>query len=205
MTDEPHAEPDDSPAPSNLEKLPREAREASGDLVSVYTLRHPETGAVGYIGASPKPREQLSRQLYDARAREIGPLYDWLRELLFAGLRPTVTLVREVPKDQAKAQLSVFKTLIGYTDPPKRPRGKALRYPHDLVRFTPVVPEDFHYRGRTTPDQRDPYVGFLKRRLREYGPKLKSTGSTKITIPANTPEMRELARKTARMILKSKT
>ena len=184
----------------------REAPEAEGGLTTfIYTLRHPETGAVGYVGASAKPNEQLSKNLYHAKIRTIGPLFDWLRELLFAGLRPSVTLVREVLKRDAEAHVQIVKEAFRFVTPPRRPRGPALRYPHDLRRFTPMVPEDFHFRGRTTPDMRDPYIRTLKANLRKYGPKLRSTRSSPVRIPPNTPEMNEMARKTARMILKSKS
>ncbi len=171
----------------------------------IYLLRDPRDGRIRYVGACRDPKNNVRKQLFDAKRRRIGHLYDFLRDLRAAGLRPSVTLVREVLKLNAKDEIKALKTTIHFTDPPRRQRGPALKYPHDLTRDTPMIHEDFHCQGRTTPDTRDRYVQALKRRLRKYGPKLKSIRHSKIVLPANTPEMRELARKTARMILKSKT
>jgi len=171
----------------------------------VYLLRDPRDSRIRYVGAAQKPRSQLSKNLYHARNRATGAFYDWLRELRASGLRPTVTPVREVLKRDAEAHVQIVKEAFHFTSPPRRPRGPALKYPHDLRRDTPMVHEDYHYQGRTTPDMRDKYIRALKRNLRLHGPKLKSLRTSKIIIPPNTPEMRELARKTARMILKSKT
>lgn len=171
----------------------------------IYLLIDPRSNTVWYVGACGDPKGNVRKQLFDAKRRRVGYTYDWLRDLRAAGLRPIVTLVREVPKYNAKDHLQAFKKNLGYTDPPRRQRGPALKYPHDLTRDTPMVHEDFHYQGRTTPDMGDKYIRTLKANLRKYGPKLKSIRHSKIVIPPNTPEMKELARKTARMILKSKT
>ena len=173
--------------------------------VTVYFLCDPRDSRIRYVGACRDPQNNLRKQLFDAKRRRIGYTYDWLRDLRAAGLRPSVTLVREVLKINVKDEIKAVKTTIHFTDPPRRQRGPALKFPHDLTRDTPTIHEDFHCQVRATPDMRDGYVQFLKRRLRESGPKLKSIRHSKITIPPNTPAMRELARKTARMIFKSKT
>lgn len=171
----------------------------------VYLLIDPRSNTVRYVGACRDPKGNVRKQLFDAKRRRVGYLYDWLRDLRAAGLRPTVTLVREVLQINAKDYLKSFKTSIHFTDPPRRQRGPALKFPHDLTRDTPMTHEDYHYPGRATPDMRDKYIQALKRNLRLFGPKLKSIRHSKLILPPNTPEMKELARKTARMILKSKT
>lgn len=171
----------------------------------VYLLRDPRDSRIRYVGACLDPKNNVRKQLFDAKRRRIGPVYDWLRELRAFGLRPSVTLVREVLKRDAEAHVQIAKEAFHFTSPPRRQRGPALKFPHDLRRDNPMIHEDFHCQGRSTPDTRDKYICQLKRNLRKYGPKLKSIRHSKFVLPANTPEMRELARKTARMILKSKS
>ena len=95
--------------------------------VTLYLLIDPRSNTVRYVGASAKPNEQLSKNLYHAKIRTIGPLFDWLRELRASGLRPIVSLVGEVPKYNVKDHLQAFKKNLGFTDPPRRPRGPALK------------------------------------------------------------------------------
>jgi len=171
----------------------------------VYLLIDPRSSTVRYVGACRDPKGNVRKQLFDAKRRRVGVLYDWLRELRAAGLRPLVHDILQVPKHRLKTMLPLIKTSLHFVTPPRRPRGPALKYPHDLRRDTPMVHEDYHYQGRTTPDMGDKYIRTLKANLRKYGPKLKSIRHSKLVIPPNTPEMKELARKTARMILKSKT
>ncbi len=138
----------------------------------VYLLRDPRDSRIRYVGACRDPKNNLRKQLFDAKRRRVGVLYDWLRELRAAGLRPLVTLVGEVPKYNAKDHLKSFKTSIHFTDPPRRQRGPALKYPHDLRRDTPMIHEDYHYQGRTTPDMGDKYIGHvLSSGVRGRGPR----------------------------------
>lgn len=206
MTDKSNPSPGGWPTPSESEDLRRKLREVkSGLTISIYALLDPRDGRVRYVGACRDPKGNVRKLLFDAKRRRIGYVFDWLRDLRAAGLRPSVTLVREVLQINAKDEIKALKTTIHFTDSPRRQRGPALKFPHDLTRDTPMIHEDFHCQGRSTPDTRDKYVRALKANLRKYGPKLKSIRHSKFVLPANTPEMRELARKTARMILKSKT
>jgi hypothetical protein len=205
MSDESNPSPGGWPTPSESEDLRRKPREASGDFTVVYTLLDPRDARIAYVGACRDPKGNLRKLVFDAKRITVGHTYDWIRGLLAGGLRPVVTLVREVPRYTAKDYIQAHKKLIGFVDLPRRTRGPALKSPRDLKLDRCVTYIAPHFPFRRTVDQRDKYVCFVKQALRRYGPKLKSTRHSKIVIPPNTPEMREIARKTALMILKSKS
>lgn len=68
--------------------------------VMLYTLSHPVTGEIKYVG---KTTDTLSRRLaghiYDSTRRFKNKTYRWIQELMKAGLRPVITLLEEVGTD----------------------------------------------------------------------------------------------------------
>lgn len=65
-------------------------------ITFIYALIDPRTDAVRYVGKSDKPRTRLRQHIRAASGGANSRLYQWIRELLAAGLEPHMEILEEV-------------------------------------------------------------------------------------------------------------
>ena len=63
--------------------------------VAIYSLRHPETGEIRYIGKSVNPENRLRQHIQDSKSRR-NPVHCWIQSLTKVGLTPQMQVVRWV-------------------------------------------------------------------------------------------------------------
>lgn len=61
----------------------------------IYSLCHPGTGEIRYIGQSRTPRRRLRAHLSLARSGNDAPVYRWIRKLITNGLAPTIIILQD--------------------------------------------------------------------------------------------------------------
>ena len=99
----------------------------------IYGLCDPRSGCLLYIGQSRWPERRLFEHLGDA-VRSARPKDKWVRELVMAGLAPTLVLLESVPDEQANVAeqfyIALFRALgAKLVNAPTR-RGFALTTEH---------------------------------------------------------------------------
>lgn len=67
--------------------------EIQNKTVFIYTLEHPETGVVRYVGKTDNPKRRLEEHYNDKRALHKS---NWVKSLRAAGLRPVMQILEEV-------------------------------------------------------------------------------------------------------------
>jgi hypothetical protein len=80
----------------------------SREVVAIYALLGPRTGAVRYIGKANDPAKRLKSHQRDAR-RRYTPVYAWLRELGQEGLCPTVEVLGRFDDWQAAERQAIAR------------------------------------------------------------------------------------------------
>ncbi len=66
-----------------------------GRLWRIYSLRDPRTSEIRYVGKSHRGlHARMSQHLHDARIGKKQYVYNWMRPLLVAGLRPIVCILQ---------------------------------------------------------------------------------------------------------------
>jgi group I intron endonuclease len=67
------------------------------EKVYIYTLSHPITGVVKYIGKSIDPKDRLRGHIRDARTKRRDNLSsNWIKSLLKEGLEPKMDIIDEI-------------------------------------------------------------------------------------------------------------
>lgn len=63
----------------------------------IYTLSHPITNEVHYVGKSTNHKKRFTDHIYEARkGRKQAKLYKWIRSLLANDLMPIMNIINEV-------------------------------------------------------------------------------------------------------------
>jgi group I intron endonuclease len=72
-----------------------------GKASVIYTLNHPVTGEVRYVGYTTQanPRMRLRGHISDARNKRHAYVQKWVASLLAEGLEPVMVVIEEVPAD----------------------------------------------------------------------------------------------------------
>ncbi len=62
----------------------------------IYSLAHPASGAVRYVGWTRNPEKRLARHIQKARTMEVDyPVCRWIRKLLHGGLQPVMEILED--------------------------------------------------------------------------------------------------------------
>lgn len=68
-------------------------------MVYIYTLSHPTTGTVRYVGKTTNVKIRYNSHIHKARGNGKTHLYNWIRTLLSADLKPIITVIEETNID----------------------------------------------------------------------------------------------------------
>lgn len=72
--------------------------DVAGKVSVIYTLSHPETGEVRYVGVtSQKTTKRLQDHIKDARRHRRSWTHKWILSLLDAGVAPDMAVIETVP------------------------------------------------------------------------------------------------------------
>ena len=64
------------------------------EVVYIYSLKHPETKEIRYIGKANNLKKRLKGHMVDSKTRRT-PLYSWINKLKSQGLEPIIEVIRE--------------------------------------------------------------------------------------------------------------
>ena len=102
----------------------------------IYGLLDPRDNSLRYIGKTHKRREwRLAEHIECARENDKRPVYDWIRELLHAGLEPAIFVWRRIPpendwREEERKAISFWShphdIEFPYTHPPQTPKSKTV-------------------------------------------------------------------------------
>jgi hypothetical protein len=67
----------------------------------IYTLTDPTNGSVRYVGKSDNPEKRLNSHIYETKTHPERSDHknNWIRSLLFMGVKPTVEIIDEISVD----------------------------------------------------------------------------------------------------------
>ena len=66
----------------------------------IYTLEHPTTGEIRYVGKSNNPKTRLNSHIWDSKQQEKTYKNDWVKSLLNQNLKPLITILDEIPTSE---------------------------------------------------------------------------------------------------------
>lgn len=85
-------------------------------MIYIYTLSHPITNEVRYVGKTVNIKRRYKQHLYDKRQKH---KYAWIQQLKNEGLKPVITIIEECTnewQDREKHWITQYDNLINHLE-----------------------------------------------------------------------------------------